>query len=97
MADNRIRSITGPSWSRIIEATGEPPVLTRAMSLMATVRVTTKRRPSTPAATTDETIARGTLRNGSLASSAKFAAESKPTSVVRPMIIPAIRPPPMAK
>ena len=36
---NRIRSITGPSWSRMIDATGEALALTRAMSLVARVRV----------------------------------------------------------
>ena len=81
----------------MIAATGDPLALTAGMSLMAMVKTIRNRNPSTPAASTDATMARGTLLNGSLASSARFAAESKPTSVVRPMIMPAINPPPMAK
>ena len=49
------------------------------MAMVSAIRNT---NPKTPAAITDDTIARGTLRNGSLASSARFAAESKPTRVV---------------
>ncbi len=71
----------------MIAATGEPLAVTAGTSLIATVSAIRNNNPSTAAATTDATIARGTLRNGSLASSARFAAESKPTSVVRPMII----------
>ena len=81
----------------MMAATGEPLALTAGMSLIAAVSAIRNSSPRTPAATTDATIARGTLRNGSLASSARLAAESKPTSVVRPMIIPAIKPPPKAK
>lgn len=81
----------------MIAATGEPLVVTSGMSLMATVRAMRNTSPNTAAATTDATIARGTLRKGSLASSARFAAESKPTRVVRPMIMPAVNPPPMGK
>ena len=81
----------------MIVATGDPLVLTALMSLMASVKTMTNSRPTVAETTTEETIARGTVRNGSLASSARFAAESKPTRVVRPMIIPAISPPPMAK
>ncbi len=33
---NRIRSVTGPSWLRMIAATGEPLALTARMSLIAT-------------------------------------------------------------
>ena len=67
------------------------------MSLIAIVSAITNTIPSTEAATTEPTIARGTLRNGSLASSAMFAAESKPTRVAIPMIAAAINPPPTAK
>ena len=81
----------------MIVATGESLALTRGMSSIATVSAIRNSSPSSPAATTDPTIARGTLRNGSLASSARFAAASKPTSVARPMIIAAISPPPTAK
>ena len=97
MPASSIRSATGPSWARMIAATGDRSALTAGTSSMATVRAIRNTRPATPAATTEATIARGTVRNGSLASSARLAAESKPTSVVSPMSIPAISPPPIAK
>ena len=67
------------------------------MSRIAMVSAMSSIKPSPPAAATDPTIARGTLRNGSLASSARLAAASKPTSVPSPMIIASINPPPMPK
>ena len=71
----------------MIAATGEPLAVTRRNVLDREGERDEEQESQHPAATTDATIARGTLRNGSLASSARFAAESKPTSVVRPMII----------
>ena len=65
--------------------------------MIETVSAITNSIPRTAAATTEPTMARGTLRNGSLASSAMFADASKPTSVDMPMIIAAISPPPIAK
>nr|CRL73029.1 hypothetical protein CPGR_03086 [Mycolicibacterium komanii] len=81
----------------MISATAESLVDTRCMSLIDTVNAMTRSIPRTAAVTTDPTIARGTSRNGFFASSAMFAAASKPTSVDRPMIIAAISPPWSAK
>lgn len=81
----------------MIAATGEALSLILGTSSIATVSAIRNTSPSSEAATTDPTIARGTLRKGSLASSARFAAASKPTSVARPMIIAPINPPPTAK
>jgi hypothetical protein len=90
IAISSVCSITGPSRSRMINTTGDWLALTWEMSSMATVSAIKSTSPSSEAATTDPTIARGTLRWGSLAFSARFAAASKPTSVVRPMTMASI-------
>ena len=45
MPTNRIRSITGPSWSRMIVATGEPLVLTRGDVFDPRVRMIDEQQP----------------------------------------------------
>ena len=44
IADNRIRSVTGPSCSRMIDATGDPLAVTLPMSFMARVAGNLTRR-----------------------------------------------------
>ena len=97
MATSRMRSVVTPSWSRMITETGDSLRLTSGTSRIAMVSVTRNTSPSTAAAATDPTIARGTVRKGSLASSARFAAASKPTRVASPMIMASISPPPTPK
>ena len=92
-----MRSVVTPSWSRMITETGDSLRLTSGTSRIAMVSVTRKTSPSTAAAATEDTMARGTVRKGSLASSARLAAASKPTSVASPMIIASISPPPTPK
>lgn len=60
IATSSTRSMTGPSWSRMMAATGEPLAEIRVMSLIATVSAIRNSTPRTEAATTDPTIARGT-------------------------------------
>ena len=81
----------------MISATGDSLAEAAGTSLTAIVNTMRKTNPRPADASTDPMIARGTVRVASEASSDMFAAVSKPTRVLKPMSVAAIRPPPTAK
>ncbi len=74
-------------------AIGVPDSASATGSPAASVTARMKKKPSTPDAMTACHIARGTTRSGSLVSSARFAADSKPTMVNAPSRNPSIHGP----
>jgi hypothetical protein len=76
-----------PSWSCMMNETGAADAVAPLTSLMAIVRAIRNSRPTTTDTTTARSIARGTTRVGSTVSSARLAADSKPTIVYAPIRI----------
>src|SRR5215510_3327537 len=82
-----------PSVLSMTSAIGVPDWASATGSPAASVTATMKKNPSTPEASTACHIARGTTRSGSLVSSARLAADSKPTMVKAPSRKPSIHGP----
>lgn len=82
-----------PRVSWMTSAIGVPDWASATGSLMARVTATMKRKPRPPEAATACHMARGTTVSGSFVSSARLAADSKPTMVKAPSRKPSIHGP----
>jgi hypothetical protein len=81
MNTRKIRSTPVPSTSRRMKATGAGSSPAAPTLRTARPRATRNTMPRTPDSSTALTIAFGTTRRGSLVSSARLLADSKPTIV----------------